>query len=95
MEPTTLSAILNMESRGLVRRVRDKVDRRKLHIHLTAKGRDLQHKLIPLARDVVATAVQGLSVAEEKKLLATLAEIQKNIVATISQLDEINARIVK
>ena len=52
MEPTTLSAILNMEKKGLVRRVQNKKDRRKWHVHLTAKGRALKAELIPLAREV-------------------------------------------
>ncbi len=94
-EPTTLSAIINMEQRGLVRRVRNKKDRRKLHVHLTAKARNLQKDLIPLAREVVDTAVQGLSAREVKQLIESLGEIQKNLHATMSQLDEINARIVE
>jgi DNA-binding MarR family transcriptional regulator len=94
MEPTTLSAILNMEKMGLVRRVRNKRDRRKLHVCLTAKGRAFRRQLIPLAKDVVATAVQGLSPAETKRLLQSLAEIQRNLRATISQFDEIESRLV-
>jgi DNA-binding MarR family transcriptional regulator len=95
MEPTTLSAILNMEKKGFVRRVQNKVDRRKLHVHLTPKGRALKAKLIPLAREVVATAVQSLSKKEIKQMLDGLAEIQKNLHATVSQLDEINSKIVE
>lgn len=95
MEPTTLSAILSMEKRGLVRRVRNKKDRRKLHVYLTPKGRKIRNELIPLAKAVVATAVQSLSSGEVKQLLASLAEIQKNLHATISQLDEISANIVE
>lgn len=94
MEPTTLSAILNMEKMGLVRRVRNKRDRRKLHVCLTVKGRAFRRQLIPLAKDVVATAVQGLSPAETKRLLQSLAEIQRNLSATISQFDEIESRLV-
>lgn len=94
MEPTTLSAILSMEKRGLVRRVRNKKDRRKLHVYLTPKARKIRNDLIPLARDVVATAVQGLSAGEVKQLLAALAEIRKNLHATISQLDEISTNII-
>ena len=45
MEPTTLSAILIMEKKGLVRRVRNRDDRRKWHIHLTPRGRALKSKL--------------------------------------------------
>jgi len=95
MEPTTLSAILNMEKKGLVRRAQNKKDRRKWHVHLTSKGRALKAELIPLARDVVDTAVQGLSRKEIKQLMGGLAEIQNNLQATLSQLDEISSRMVE
>jgi DNA-binding MarR family transcriptional regulator len=95
MEPTTLSAILNMEKKGLVRRVQNKKDRRKWHVHLTPKGRALKAELIPLAREVVATAVQSLSRKETKQLLEGLAEVRKNLHATVSQLDEISSRMVE
>ena len=95
MEPTTLSAILNMEKKGLVRRARNKKDRRKWHVHLTPRGRALKAKLIPLAREVVDTAVKGLSRREVRQLLDGLAEVQKNLHATISQLDEISSRMVE
>jgi len=95
MEPTTLSAILNMEKRGLVRRLQDRKDRRKWHVHLTSKGRRLKAELIPLAREVVDTAVQSLSRQEVKQLLEGLVELQKNLHATLSQLDEINSRMVE
>jgi MarR family transcriptional regulator, organic hydroperoxide resistance regulator len=91
MEPTTLSAILNMEKKGLVRRARDRDDRRKWHIHLTPKGRAFKGKLIPLAREVVVTAVKGLSPGEVTQLLKGLAEVQKNLHATLAQLDEIGS----
>lgn len=94
MEPTTLGAIINMEEKGLVRRVRNEEDRRKLHVHLTAKGRALKSILIPLAKDVVSTAAQGLSASDVKSLLAALGEIQRNLYAAASQLDEIDAHIV-
>src|ERR1700691_1005020 len=69
MEPTTLSAILIMEKKALVRRVRNRDDRRKWHIHLTPKGRALKSKLLPLAREVVDTAVQNLARGEVAQLL--------------------------
>jgi DNA-binding MarR family transcriptional regulator len=95
MEPTTLNAILTMERCGLVRRIRNKKDRRKSHVFLTSKGRKLRSELIPLAREVVDTAVQSLSRTEVKQLLAGLAEIQRNLHATISQLDEIESKFVQ
>jgi DNA-binding MarR family transcriptional regulator len=95
MEPTTLNAILIMERCGLVRRERNKKDRRKSHVYLTAKGRKLKSKLIPLAKEVVDTAVQGLSAHEVRGLLSGLAEIQRNLHAIISQLDEIESRFAE
>jgi DNA-binding MarR family transcriptional regulator len=95
MEPTTLSAILNMEKKGFVRRVQNKTDRRKLHVHLTPKGRALKRKLVPLAREVVATAVQSLSRKEIKQLLEGLVEVQKNLHATVAQLDETSSKVVE
>lgn len=88
MEPTTLSAIAIMERKGLVRRSRDKADRRKWHIHLTAKGRALKAKLIPLARDVVDVAVQNLSAGEVEKLLKGLKEVQKSIRGALARLED-------
>jgi MarR family transcriptional regulator, organic hydroperoxide resistance regulator len=88
MEPTTLSAILVMEKKGLVRRVRNRDDRRKWHIHLTPKGRTLKAKLLPLAREVVDTAVQNLSRGEVAQLLKGLAEVQKSLASTLARLGD-------
>lgn len=88
MEPTTLSAIQNMERRGLVRRVRSKTDRRKWHVRLTPKGLGLKHDLIPLARDVVNTAVKTLPAREVQQLIKGLEEIQKNIAAATNPFEE-------
>jgi MarR family transcriptional regulator, organic hydroperoxide resistance regulator len=95
MEPTTLSAILIMERKGLVRRVRNKTDRRKWHIHLTPKGRGLKGKLLPLAREVVDTSVQNLSRGEVAQLLKGLAEVQKSLHATLARLDDADAKAVE
>jgi DNA-binding MarR family transcriptional regulator len=91
MEPTTLSAILIMERKGLVRRVRNRDDLRKWHIHLTPKGRALESKLLPLARDVVDTAVQNLSRGEVAQLLKGLAEVQKSLRAMLARFDDASA----
>jgi MarR family transcriptional regulator, organic hydroperoxide resistance regulator len=88
MEPTTLSAMLIMEKKGLVRRVRNPDDRRKWHIHLTPKGRGLRSRLLPLAREVVDTAVQNLSRDDVTQLLNGLAEVQKSLHATLDRLDD-------
>lgn len=79
MEPTTVSAIHVMERNGLVERVRNESDRRKVNIHLTEKGRRLQTKLMPLAVEVIETAVEGFSARETKLLTSLLRQIQANI----------------
>jgi DNA-binding MarR family transcriptional regulator len=81
-----------MEKKGLIRRVQNKKDRRKWHVHLTPKGQALKRDLIPLAREVVDTAVQSLSRKEVKQLLEALAEVQKNLNATVTQLDEVSSK---
>ncbi len=81
MEPTTLGAIQAMERSGLVKRVRSKDDRRKVHIHLTRKGKELEAMLMPLAVDVVETSVAGLSQQEVSLLLRSLRSIRDNIEA--------------
>jgi DNA-binding MarR family transcriptional regulator len=87
MEPTTLSAILSMENRGLVKRVRDSHDRRKWNIFLTSKGRKLKDLTLPLAADVVNEAVAGFSEQEIDLLLKLLGAIQSNIGSRLDEFD--------
>jgi DNA-binding MarR family transcriptional regulator len=79
MEPTTLVALRAMDRAGLIRRVRNGKDRRKVNIYLTAKGRALERRLLPLAHRVVDKAVDGFSKTEVRSLLRMLARIQDNL----------------
>jgi MarR family transcriptional regulator, organic hydroperoxide resistance regulator len=88
MEPTTLSAIQAMLRARLVRRVRDKADRRKLYIFLTPKGRKLKEQLLPLAREVVASSLLDLSQADNQEILRLLRAIQGNLSARLSALSQ-------
>lgn len=88
MEPSTLSAIQVMERGGLVRRMRSKSDRRKLHIFLTPKGKRLKEKLLPLAREVVDTATANMSSSEIKNLLRGVTQVRKNVNARVKELNE-------
>ncbi len=81
MEPTTMGAILGMEKIGLVKRVRNRSDRRKINIFLTAKGHRLKGKLLPFAKQVVGDAVAGFSAQETALLLHLLKGIQRNLEA--------------
>ncbi len=79
MEPTTLTAIAAMEKAGLVTRVRNATDRRKLNIFLTEKGQGLKAELLPLAVEVVHTATDGFSPAEVRQFIKFLGAIQANV----------------
>jgi MarR family transcriptional regulator, organic hydroperoxide resistance regulator len=79
MEPTTLSAIRSMEASGLVRRVKNSEDRRKINIFLTDDGRALREVLLPIAISVVQDCVRGFSGEERAAFLHALKKIQFNL----------------
>lgn len=82
MEPTTFGALKAMESRGYIARRQLAGNRRKVHIFLTAKGRSLQRKLVPLAEEVNRIAVRGVPardvVATRRTLLAVLESLARD-----------------
>jgi MarR family transcriptional regulator, organic hydroperoxide resistance regulator len=78
-EPTTLIAIQAMQRLGLVARGRDRTDRRKRIVSLTAAGRRLEAELLPVAAEVVNTAVAGFSERDVARLLKFLSVIQRNL----------------
>ncbi len=81
MEPTTLTAIKAMERSGLVRRVKNLEDRRKINIFLTRRGQALRAELMPLAREVVGNAVADFSEQDKAALLGYLKAVQDNLSA--------------
>lgn len=84
-EPTTVTALKAMERRGYVVRRPGEGDRRKRQVFLTARGRALEAKLVPLAEAVNAVAVRGLSASDVAKTRRTL----------LALLDHLNADAVR
>jgi MarR family transcriptional regulator, organic hydroperoxide resistance regulator len=82
MEPTTFAALKAMESLGYIVRRQLANNRRKNHIFLTARGRALERRLIPLAEEVNRVAVRGVSdndvAATRRTLLAVLANLAQD-----------------
>jgi len=72
-----------MEREGIVRRVRNTGDRRKVNIYLTERGRELEALLLPSGIAVVADAVRGLSGRQVATLLDLLGTVQRNIQDTL------------
>jgi DNA-binding MarR family transcriptional regulator len=81
MEPTTFSAVKAMEKLGYVERRQKPGDRKQVFIHLTPLGLSLRDKLVPLAEEVNAVAVEGLGereiVAMRKALLAIIDNLAR------------------
>jgi MarR family transcriptional regulator, organic hydroperoxide resistance regulator len=68
-----------MQTANLVRRNRDRLDKRRLRIHLTPKARALKRKLLPYAGKINAIAAQGISVKDRAVMLAVLAKMKHNL----------------
>jgi DNA-binding MarR family transcriptional regulator len=89
MEPTTFGALKAMESRGYIARRQLAGNRRKIHIFLTAKGRALKDKLVPLAEEVNRIAVQGVPArdvaATRRTLFAVLESLARDEAETAAE----------
>ena len=77
--PTAVSAVDQLEQRGLVERRLNSSDRRKRHIHLTASARQLVAELRPLAGEVNDIALAGLSNVEAKELMRLLRKVSESL----------------
>ncbi|MEW6316915.1 MAG: MarR family transcriptional regulator, partial [Pseudomonadota bacterium] len=75
--PTTFSAVSAMEKLGYVERHYAPGNRKNTHVYLTARGRSLKNKLVPLAEEVNEISVRGLKATEiniARKVLLTIIE---------------------
>lgn len=78
-ENTTVAMINLMIEHGLVERARDPIDRRKVRISLTPRGRKLEAELMPDALKLTAMAVEGISSSDLETCLAVLARTADNL----------------
>jgi len=88
MENTTLVALNLLESRGWIRRERDKQDRRRLLVYLTDKGREIE-RLRPLVRKANRVAVSGMDVATVE---STRRALETMLVNLEQELEDMSAR---
>ena len=79
MEPTTVIALRGMEKAGLVVRERSRRERRKALVWLTAKGKRLRDRLLPVARGIVEDAENGVPEAELRVFRRVIAQLRKNL----------------
>ncbi|MGA9894469.1 MAG: MarR family transcriptional regulator [Xanthobacteraceae bacterium] len=80
VEKASLTAVLKaMASEGLITRVRNVEDRRKINIYLTASGRRLKSKILPLIGKINKRATRRLTSAEVHHLHTLLAQVMINL----------------
>ncbi len=77
--PAMVTALNSMERAGLVKRVHNRTDRRKINVFLTARGRNLQSKLWPMAAEVLELGLAGLNPGQVQLLNKMLAQIRQNL----------------
>lgn len=80
-ENTTASMINGMVQQGLVERVKDDSDRRKLCITLTDQGRALEYELMKYAIDINKVALDGIDPAEVAICASVLQRMSANLAA--------------
>ena len=79
MEPSTHAAIKAMEKAGYVKRTQLPANRKTVYVHLSAKGRALRRKLVPLAIAANRRAVRGLSRADVETARHVLVAVTENL----------------
>jgi DNA-binding MarR family transcriptional regulator len=77
--PTMVTALNSMERAGLVKRVHNQADRRKINVFLTARGRNLKSKLWPMAAEVLDLGLSGLNRSQVQTLNKMLAQVRQNL----------------
>jgi MarR family transcriptional regulator for hemolysin len=78
---TAVPALDNMEKHGLVKRVRDANDRRRMCVHLTPKGRRLRDEMIPDVSAMVFRSIANVTPGELDTFFKVIKRIEDNLVA--------------
>jgi len=92
-EPSTVGAVRSLETAGLVRRVRDDCDRRKIRIYLTPRAKRLRAPLLGHVRDVNLVAAAGIPREDLDVARRVLLQLMHNLDAAhgtdqpLSELD--------
>jgi len=80
IEVSTLTRLAdNMEKKGLVARRRDANDTRAVLLHVTAAGRRLTRRVLPIAERYEKVALSGFGAAEAETLKAALRRLYANM----------------
>jgi DNA-binding MarR family transcriptional regulator len=93
MEPTTFSALRALERLGYIERRQRAENRKNVYIYLTARGRALKAKLVPLAEEVNRIAVQGVDPEQLAAARTVLLAVIENLAHDEVRQESIERRV--
>lgn len=83
--PSVSTALNKMEADGLVKRVPDERDRRKVYVFITDKGREQDKYIMEQCRSAEGVMMQGFSSEEREQLIGMLRRMLINLLEEDSQ----------
>lgn len=92
VEPATLVPVIDaLERKDYIKRIPDRMDRRKNYLSITENGRDML-KSIPIvdSDDTFAAVIQAMGTHKQKDLLALLRQLINGITNDTKMTDEIS-----
>lgn len=78
-QPTMANTLERMERDGLVKRKADSDDRRRAHVFLTARAKDIQAQVMEAARAVSNRTVGRLTASEQDDMFRLVARMVENL----------------
>ena len=78
-ETTTVQILKSMVNEGLIERVRDPDDKRKVLVSLTPLGRSLEDTLLPYAAELNQIATKGLSASDIATTIKVIKQVAENL----------------
>ena len=81
MEPTTFAAMQAMEALGYITRQQVAHNRKNVYVHLSAAGRALKARLVPLAEETNRISARGVKPAD----LATTRRVLLSMITNLAQ----------
>lgn len=87
-ENTTVIMVNMMIEQGLVERARDPIDRRKVRISLTTRGRRLESELMHVGLEIVQAATAGIPAIEVETCLSVLERASDNLKRSLEAGDK-------
>lgn len=94
-EPTLMVALRTMEQLGLVTRVRDKLDKRRISILLTHRARDMEEELLGMAQEVNRAMLATISEDEYSAMMSSLRAVHTELAracdGVLQPIDEVVA----